>query len=212
MKRISTITLFIAFILFLSGCSQGYRSNTNHENSIQQQQAAAQYRHQQQQKQKARANAQRLKQVSFNRKAKIASTNKALQARRTNIANQYAARNSISKIAHSTIGNPYKWGGNNPHQGFDCSGLMSYIHKNALGINIPRTAAQQRDQSRTISYAELQTGDMLFFKTGKNSNHVGVYIGDRKFVHAATGSKQVKVASMDSPYWHKRFVKFGTFL
>lgn len=223
MKRISYITLLTGFILFLSGCSQGYRSNANHEYSIQQQQAAAQYRYQQQQKQKAHANnAKRLKQISFNRKPintarpaykpRPKPIQTSQQARRNQIVNQYSARNSISKIAHSTIGNPYKWGGNNPHQGFDCSGLMSYIHKNALGLNIPRTAAEQRDQSRTISYAELQPGDMLFFKTGENANHVGVYIGDRKFVHAATGSKQVKVASMDSSYWHKRFVKFGTFL
>jgi len=114
--------------------------------------------------------------------------------------------------AQSTLGKPYKWGGSSPQQGFDCSGLMRYIHKNALGIQIPRTAAQQRDKSRTINYAQLQPGDMLFFRTGKSSNHVGVYVGDRKFIHAATGSKQVKVASMDSSYWHKRFVKFGTFL
>ncbi|MEE9327550.1 MAG: C40 family peptidase [Cocleimonas sp.] len=125
---------------------------------------------------------------------------------------QQLTRNRMVKIATSTIGAPYKWGGNNPTQGFDCSGLMSYVHKNALGMNIPRTAAQQRDQSRTINYAQLQPGDMLFFKTGKKSNHVGIYIGNRKFVHAATGSQHVKVATMDSKYWFKRFVKFGTFL
>lgn len=125
---------------------------------------------------------------------------------------QDPARNLISTIAHSTIGTPYKWGGNSPQQGFDCSGLMSYVHKHALGIKIPRTAAQQRDTSRTINYAQLQPGDMLFFKTGKRSNHVGIYVGNRQFVHAASGSKRVKIASMDSSYWHKRFVKFGTFL
>ncbi|MCL4111225.1 UNVERIFIED_CONTAM: hypothetical protein GTU68_043138 [Idotea baltica] len=89
---------------------------------------------------------------------------------------------------------------------------MKYVYKNALGVTIPRTAAQQRDRSRTVAYSQLQPGDMLFFKTGRNSNHVGIYVGNRKFVHAATGSKHVKVASMDSSYWHKRFVKFGTFL
>ncbi len=128
------------------------------------------------------------------------------------IDKQGLTRNRMVKIATSTIGAPYKWGGSNPTQGFDCSGLMSYVHKNALGLNIPRTAAKQRDHSRTITYAQLKPGDMLFFKTGKKSNHVGIYIGNREFVHAATGSKHVKVATMDSKYWFKRFVKFGTFL
>ncbi|MEH6455867.1 MAG: C40 family peptidase [Cocleimonas sp.] len=166
MKKITTAILFIGLVQFLSGCSQGYRSNTY---DIQ-------------------------------------------QTHSSTVVTQNSVRNLMSRIAHSTIGAPYKWGGNNPQQGFDCSGLMSYVHRNAMGMKIPRTAAQQRDTSRTISYTQLQPGDMLFFKTGKRSNHVGIYIGDRKFVHAATGSKKVKVASMDSPYWHKRFVKFGTFL
>lgn len=125
---------------------------------------------------------------------------------------QHPARQAIINIAHSTVGTRYKWGGNNPQQGFDCSGLMRYVHKNALGLSIPRTAAKQRDHSRTISYAQLQPGDMLFFKTGKRTNHVGIYVGNREFVHASSGGKRVSVSSMDSAYWHSRFVKFGTFL
>jgi len=125
---------------------------------------------------------------------------------------QNPARNKMIQIAKSTIGVPYKWGGNNPREGFDCSGLMRYVHINALGLNIPRTAAHQRDRSRTISYAQLQPGDMLFFKTGRKTNHVGIYVGNRQFVHAPSGGKRVKISTMDSPYWYKRFVKFGTFL
>ncbi len=128
------------------------------------------------------------------------------------VATNNPARLRMINIAKSTIGVPYKWGGNNPRQGFDCSGLMRYVHQNALGINIPRTAAKQRDTSRTISYSELQPGDMLFFKTGRKTNHVGIYVGDRQFVHAPSGGKRVKVSTMDSTYWYKRFVKFGTFL
>ena len=128
------------------------------------------------------------------------------------VASQNPLRNHMVNVARSTIGTPYKWGGNSPQRGFDCSGIMSYVHKNAMGIKIPRTAAKQRDHSRTISYAQLQPGDMLFFKTGRKTNHVGVYIGDRKFIHAPSGGKRVKVAKMDSSYWHKRFVKFGTFV
>ena len=134
------------------------------------------------------------------------------QALQLSTLNIHPARARMIQIAKSTLGVPYKWGGSSPQSGFDCSGLMRYVHKNAVGLKIPRTAAQQRDNSRTISYAQLQPGDMLFFKTGKKTNHVGVYIGNRKFIHAPAGGKRVKIASMDSSYWFKRFVKFGTYL
>jgi len=134
------------------------------------------------------------------------------QASSSAVISHHPARNRMVQIATSTIGIPYKWGGDSPQRGFDCSGLMTYVHKNALGMKIPRTAAQQRDASRTLNYGQLQPGDMLFFKTGAKTNHVGVYIGDRKFVHAPSGGKRVSVATMDSSYWHKRFVKFGSFL
>ncbi len=127
------------------------------------------------------------------------------------VRNIHQTRRNIVLLANKTLGSRYRYGGANPKRGFDCSGLMVYVH-NQAGVHIPRTAAKQRLQSRTITYAQLQPGDMLFFKTGKRTEHVGIYIGDRKFIHASTGSRKVKVASMDSAYWYKRFVKFGTFL
>jgi len=155
-------------------------------------------------------------QSSNNRAPTIQSSQQSSQVnqlpQQSPVTNIHPARLRMINIARTTIGVPYKWGGNNPQRGFDCSGLMSYVHKNALGLKIPRTAAQQRNNSRTINYAQLQPGDMLFFKTGKKTNHVGIYIGNRKFIHAPSGGKRVKVASMDSSYWHKRFVKFGTYL
>lgn len=208
MRKMTITFIFIGLIQFLSGCSQGYRSNAHQIQQAQQQQAQIQAYQNQQRINQARQNKQRVERAKVPQKSNHASQ----QTHANAIVNKTPTRNLMTRIAQSTIGKPYKWGGSNPQQGFDCSGLMTYVHENALGIKIPRTAAQQRDKSRTISYAQLQPGDMLFFKTGKNSNHVGVYVGDRKFVHAATGSKQVKVASMDSSYWHKRFVKFGTFL
>jgi cell wall-associated NlpC family hydrolase len=184
MKNLLSISKVILLLLLISGCSQVQRSNTPHNMSSNS--YDTQYR----------------AQPRISQRAQSSVVNQ----------NYQPVRNYMVQVATSTIGKPYRWGGDNPQKGFDCSGLMTYVHKNALGINIPRTAAKQRDSSRTIDYAELQPGDMLFFKTGRNSNHVGVYIGDRKFVHAATGSKRVKVASMDNRYWHNRFVKFGTFL
>ena len=184
MKNLLSISKVILLLLLISGCSQVQRSNTPNNMS------SHSY------------NTQYPAQPRISQRAQSSVVNQKYQP----------VRNYMVQVATSAIGKPYRWGGDNPQKGFDCSGLMTYVHKNALGINIPRTAAKQRDSSRTIDYAELQPGDMLFFKTGRNSNHVGVYIGDRKFVHAATGSKRVKIASMDNRYWHSRFVKFGTFL
>jgi cell wall-associated NlpC family hydrolase len=188
MKKIRYLLLVLLISHFLSACSQAHRSNVNY-------------------------NAQNGVQNSTNNYNKNQYNRQSSQRAQASAVNKYhPTRNLMVRIATSTIGTPYRWGGDNPQKGFDCSGLMTYVHKNALGLKIPRTAAKQRDASRTINYAQLQPGDMLFFKTGKRSNHVGVYIGNRKFVHAATGSKHVKVASMDNAYWHRRFVKFGTFL
>ena len=122
------------------------------------------------------------------------------------------ARHRVMAAAHSLLGTPYIYGGNNPARGLDCSSLMQFIHKNALGVAIPRTAAQQRDRSKTIGYHNLQPGDMLFFKIDRRNNHVGIYIGEGKFIHASASNRRATIASMNLPYWKKRFVKFGSFL
>lgn len=171
-------------MLFMSACSQMSQRTSSNHSSVQKQHSQGSRQHSQ----------------------------VAQLPQHSPVAKVGSSRMRMVNMAKSTIGVPYKWGGNSPQRGFDCSGLMSYVHKNALGVKIPRTAAKQRDNSRTINYAQLQPGDMLFFKTGKKTNHVGVYIGNRKFIHAPSGGKRVKIATMDSSYWHKRFVKFGTYL
>jgi cell wall-associated NlpC family hydrolase len=122
------------------------------------------------------------------------------------------ARQGIIQQAYKALGTRYKYGGSSPREGFDCSGLMTYIHKNGAGINLPRTAAEQKNNSRTVRYSDLQPGDMLFFKTSSKVHHVGVYIGQRQFIHAPNRRSKVKITTMDNRYWHSKFVKFGTFL
>jgi len=121
-------------------------------------------------------------------------------------------RHRIMEAAHSALGIPYIYGGNSPARGLDCSSLMQFIHKKALGKKLPRTAAIQRDRSKTIAYQSLQPGDMLFFKINSRTNHVGIYIGHGKFIHASSSKRRAIIDSMDRPYWKKRFVKFGSFL
>lgn len=120
-------------------------------------------------------------------------------------------RNKVVQNAYQMLGSPYRFGGTTP-RGFDCSGLTQHAYK-ASGITIPRVTGQQRDQSKTISsYSQLLPGDLIFFKTGRKTNHVGIYTGNGEFIHASTGKRRVVKVKLDSPYWRKHFVKFGTYI
>jgi len=100
------------------------------------------------------------------------------------------------------VGKPYRYGGSSP-SGFDCSGLVLYSYKQA-GFSLPHSTDKQRSLSRGIKLAELRRGDLLFFnQEGKKHGHVGIYIGDAKFVHAPSSGKSVRSDRLDSPYWKK---------
>ncbi len=123
-----------------------------------------------------------------------------------------AERQQVIAAAKRQLGIRYRWGGNTPREGFDCSGFTKYSLK-ALGTRIPRTAAQQSKASRTISRHDLKPGDLIFFKTnGRVVNHVGIYLGNGHFIHAASGGGKVMVDDLRKNYWQKRLHKYGTFL
>lgn len=114
----------------------------------------------------------------------------------------------VFNTAIGMLGTPYVWGGNSKKQGFDCSGLVKAVYKQALAINLPRSAAKQAksDQLTAISKAELQPGDLVFFNTrGHRYSHVGVYLGDKQFMHAPRRGKNVRIDSIGKRYWSKRF-------
>lgn len=119
-------------------------------------------------------------------------------------------RQQMMQTAYQSLGSRYKWAGKSPQEGFDCSGLMHYTYQQS-GLKIPRTAAQQRQASRTIAKNQLVPGDMIFFKTGKRTEHVGIYIGGGEFIHASTSRKRVVKDKLQYQYWQKNFVKYGTF-
>ena len=100
------------------------------------------------------------------------------------------------------VGKPYKYGGSGP-AGFDCSGLVLYSYKHA-GVTLPHNTVKQRAASRLIGVAELQRGDLLFFdQEGKKNSHVGIYLGNGKFVHAPSSGKSVRSDLLSNPYWKK---------
>jgi murein DD-endopeptidase len=100
------------------------------------------------------------------------------------------------------VGKPYRFGGSSP-AGFDCSGLVQYSYRQA-GVALPRNTDQQRSVSRLVKVADLRRGDLLFFnQEGKKYGHLGIYIGDGKFIHAPSSGKSVRSDRLDSPYWKK---------
>ena len=109
---------------------------------------------------------------------------------------------SAAALAAKMVGKPYKYGGSSP-AGFDCSGLVQYSFRHA-GVTLPHNTVQQRSASRLVKVAELRRGDLLFFdQEGKKNSHVGIYLGDGRFVHAPSSGKSVRSDTLGNPYWKK---------
>lgn len=121
-------------------------------------------------------------------------------------------RHALLTAAHRSMGVPYRYGGTSPKSGFDCSGFTQHSYQ-SVNVKIPRTAAQQSVASRSIRRQDLRPGDMIFFKTsGRKVNHVGIYVGNGKFIHAASGGGRVTTDDLRKNYWQKRLHKYGRIL
>ena len=106
----------------------------------------------------------------------------------------------------------YRFGGKNPESGLDCSGMVSYIYRNALGIELPTNAARIAQIGREIEPARLAPGDLVFFNTtGRSFSHVGIYLGDDRFIHAPSSNGKIKVSSLKEAYYAKRLEAARTF-
>ena len=93
------------------------------------------------------------------------------------------------------VGGPYRYGGSDPHTGTDCSGFTRYVYQHGLGISLSRSSGSQASQGTAISASQMQPGDLLFYGSGKSINHVAMYIGDGKIVHASTEATGIKVSN-----------------
>ncbi len=104
------------------------------------------------------------------------------------------------------LGVPYRRGGNSVDTGFDCSGFVRAMYQQTIGLVLPRSADQQAAATQTIDKSELQPGDLVFFNTMRRAfSHVGIYIGDNKFIHAPKPGSEVRVEDMRLGYWQTRF-------
>lgn len=114
---------------------------------------------------------------------------------------------TMLKRALALLGTPYRWGGTSPERGFDCSGLVGYVFRNSLGIELPRISRDMATVGQLIHDRNaLVEGDLVFFsRRGKHVDHVGIYIGNGQFVHAPRTGKDVEVANLAAGYWSQKF-------
>ena len=114
----------------------------------------------------------------------------------------------ISIAALGLVDVPYRFGGNTPKGGFDCSGLIVYVYNKAVGIKLPRTIQQMSGQGNSIDGQSPAPGDLVFFNTtGEKYSHAGIYVGQGRFVHAPSAGGTVRLDYITSPYWAAKFTE-----
>lgn len=117
-----------------------------------------------------------------------------------------AKRSDVIMTALGLLNTRYRYGGSEPEEGFDCSGLVAYVFNTAANTQLPRNAAELAKHSRPVSRLELNAGDFVFFNTlGRPFSHVGIYIGDGKFINAPSSGGKVRIDTLNSTYFSKRF-------
>lgn len=123
------------------------------------------------------------------------------------------ARETVGDTASNLVGHamgflgvPYRRGGNSAETGFDCSGFVRNVYEQTVGLVLPRRASEQAQATQSIDREDLQPGDLVFFNTMRRAfSHVGIYVGDGKFIHAPRSGARVRVEDMREAYWRKRF-------
>lgn len=117
-----------------------------------------------------------------------------------------AEAKNISSYARSLLGIHYRYGGNSPDTGFDCSGFVSHVFRHTLGIRLPRSSYAMSRTGQAVSSGELRIGDLVFFDTlHSRFSHVGIYLGDDRFIHAPSSGGSVRTENMRDAYWKKHY-------
>jgi cell wall-associated NlpC family hydrolase len=114
----------------------------------------------------------------------------------------------ISIAAVGLVGVPYRYGGNNPKGGFDCSGLITYVYDKSANIKLPRTIQEMSARGQIVDNGPPAPGDLVFFNTtGAKYSHAGIYVGQGRFVHAPNAGGTVRLEYITTPYWAARFTE-----
>ena len=116
------------------------------------------------------------------------------------------AANAVLMRAISLVGTPYRYGGNTPESGFDCSGLVNYVYRDMLDLRLPRSSRELAAwQGPRIAPGQLATADLVFFGSDGQVSHVGIYVGEGRFVHAPTTGGTVRLDHLDGSYWRRNY-------
>lgn len=117
-----------------------------------------------------------------------------------------AQANAVTLRALSLVGTPYRYGGNTPDSGFDCSGLVNYVYRDMLDLRLPRSSRELAQvQGPPLAREHLASGDLVFFGNGREVSHVGIYVGEGRFVHAPSSGGTVRLDGLDGPYWRDHY-------
>ena len=122
----------------------------------------------------------------------------------------HPAASDVLFRALGLVGTPYRYGGNTPDGGFDCSGLIGYVYRDAAGISLPRSTRELISMSKpTVARDALQSGDLVFFATngGRQVSHAGIYVGEGRFVHAPSTGGTVRLDSLSNRYWQRTYLQ-----
>ncbi len=114
----------------------------------------------------------------------------------------------ITLYAVGLVGTPYRYGGNTPDTGFDCSGLIGYIYQTLAGVASPRTVSMLKDWGQPVVSTNIRTGDLVLFVEGGVPTHAGIYVGGGRFVHAPSTGGKVRLDDLNSKYWMTQEVAF----
>ena len=114
--------------------------------------------------------------------------------------------NDIASYALSLADTPYRYGGNSDDSGFDCSGFVQHVYLKTLGVKLPRTSAEMSRAGAPLNTDQLRPGDLVFFNTRRQPfSHVGIYVGEQRFVHSPSSGKTIMVVNMLEKYWRSRY-------
>ena len=122
------------------------------------------------------------------------------------VARAWSGAQDLAQFALGLIGVEYSYGGESPDRGLDCSGLVRYVFQEVTGVTLPRTAKELSRVGARVGLADLRVGDLVFFNTRRFAfSHVGIYLGDDRFIHAPRRGREVEITTISSTYWQKHF-------
>ncbi len=136
----------------------------------------------------------------------IALVLSACASDKADIPSRQGNSGSLTSYARSLIGAPYKYGGNSPDSGFDCSGFVGHVFRHSAGIRLPRSTGAISRTGKPVGMNDLRAGDLVFFDTlQRKFSHVGIYLGHDRFIHAPSNGGRVRVEYMLDDYWRRNY-------